>query len=218
MDGRYAELRAQRAAAQGAVAAARAKVKAAAQKVKDRARKDSKTWVLTEWLKHVALIIFTLAGYVVAPAAEFLAKAAAKRRWPEKTAEELKVVVEDLFLAVPVEELNELCDLENPKDPAAASEAVRLTEEWRLYRWVRGLNYGRGVAVPTETVLQRFEDQRLRLPEAVRPAYKGVAAMASARMWAKRFRGRFAGGHGRVRCKTDVGAQEIRGKARSGFP
>ena len=66
--------------------------------------------------------------------------------------------------------------------------------------------------------LQRFEDQRLRLPEAVRPAYKRVAAMASARMWAKRFRGRFAGGHGRIRCKTDVGVQGIRDKARSEFP
>ena len=217
MDSRLAELRAQRAVAEGAVAAARAKVRAAAQKVKDRAKKDSKTWVLTEGLKRVALIIFTLAGYVVAPAAEFLAKAAAKRKWPEKTAEELQIVVEGLFFAVSVGELNELCDLENPKDPAAAREAVRLTEEWRLYRWVRGLNHGRGIAVPTETVLRRFEEQRSRLPEAVRPAYKGVAAMASARMWAKRFRARFAGGHGRIRCKTDMGAQEIRDKARSGF-
>ena len=215
MDGRLGELRTQRAAAQGAVAAARAKVKAAAQRVKDQAKKDRKTWVLTERQKHVALIAYAQAGCEVAPAMEFLAKAAAKHKWPKKTAEQLRDVVEGLFDGASVEELRELCDLENPKDLAAARQAVRLTEEWRLYRWVRGLNYGRGVAPPTETVLQRFEDQRLRLPEGVRPAYRGVAAMPSARMWAKRFRGRFAGKHGRIKCKSNMEPQEIRDKARS---
>ena len=216
MDG-LAELRAEKAAAQEALAAARAGVKAARQKIKDRAKKEKKVWVLTEGVRRVALIAFAMAGYVVDPATKFLAEEAAKRKWPAKKAVELKTMVEDLFLAVDLQELGELCDFGAPKDIVAIKAAVRLVEEWRLYQWTKGLNYGRGVAPSTETILQRLEEQRLQLPEAVRPTYRGTAAIASARVWAARWRRSFAGKHGGIRCKSDVKTPEIRDKARPNF-
>ena len=86
---------------------------------------------------RVALIVYCLSSYAAAPAVEFLAAAAGKRKWPVKTEEEVAAMVEDIFLKA---------DLHNPKDLAAAREGVRFSEQWRLAEWVRRLNFGGGVA------------------------------------------------------------------------
>ena len=210
---RLAELQAQQAALREQVAGARQRVKAAKQKTKDDAKKSKKVWVLTESLRRVALIAFCLSNYATAPAVEFLAGAAAKRKWPVKTEEELAAMVEEIFLKADLQEVEELCDLRNPKDLAAAREGVRFSEQWRLADWVQRLNFGSGVAPSTETVLQRLEAERLRLPELVRPASRGSAAEPWARMWALRWRRRWGAKHGKVRLKSDVGVEECREKA-----
>ena len=213
--GRLEELQAQRAALQGQIAGARQQVKVARQKAKDDAKKSKKVWVLTESLRRVALIVFCLSNYATAPAVEFLVAAAAKRKWPVKTEEEVAAMVEDIFLKADMQELEELCDLHSPKDIAAARAGVRFSEQWRLAEWVRRLNFGSGVAPSTETVLQRLEAERLRLPDSVRPASRGSAAEPWARMWVLRWRRRWGAKHGKVRLKSDVEVQECREKARA---
>ena len=67
-----------------------------------QAQKDSKRrqWYLTDWLQHVILILYYLAGYRPGVAIHYLAASARKRKWPRKADEELRVLVEDAFLNV----------------------------------------------------------------------------------------------------------------------
>ena len=118
-----------------------------------------------------------------------------------------------IFLKTDLQEVEELCDLRNPKDLATAREEARFSERWRLAEWVRRLIFGSGIAPSTETVLQRLEAERQRLPEAVRPASRGSAAEPWARMWTFRWRRRWGAKHGKVQSKSDVGVQECREKA-----
>ena len=125
-------------------------------------------------------------------------------------------MVEDLFLAVDLDVLTGLCDLGNPSDPAAAKEAVRISEEWRLAQWVKQLNAQKGVAPSTDMVLAQLEAHRAELPEAMRPPWRGVAAEAWARAWAYRWRRRWGAFHGKLRARADLPAEEMRAKARWG--
>ena len=123
--------------------------------------------------------------------------------------------MEDAFLGIGFEGLDEftrLTSLASPTNEEAMKVAVRVVEEWRLAQWVARLNEEQGVAPPTSLVLERSEQARSRLPEALRPPRVGVAAEAKARMWALRWRQRHGGRHGRVRVREDVPLEEQRAK------
>lgn len=212
---RVAELQAQQACVDEKLALLKKQAKAAKQKQKDLAKKAKKLWQLTPFMNAVALIVYVLAGYTAIPAARYLMAEAARRKWPEKSEEELRRLVEDVFLNSEETDIACLCDLARPRNAKAAKAAVRWTEEWRLAVWVEDLNLARGVAPPTDAVLERFEQQRRALPESVRPTCKGVADEARARMWASRWRRRWGGKHGRIRPKDEMTAEEKRAKARA---
>ena len=125
-------------------------------------------------------------------------------------------MVEDLFLAVDLDVLTGLCDLHNPTDPAAAKQAVRISEEWRLAQWVKRLNIEKGVAPSTDMVLARLEGRRAELPEAMRPPWRGAAAEAWARAWAYRWRRRWGARHGKLPARPVMAPEEMWAKARQG--
>ena len=181
--------------------------------LEDARKREAKWWRLTEWIRHVALIVFMLSGQQTEPAVQFLADTARKHRWPAKDDEELKAMVEDLFLGVDLDVLTGLCDLGAPSDPAAAAVAVRIAEEWRLIQWVQRLNQENGVAPTTNMVLARLEERRLQLPEAIRPAHRGTAADGHARAWARRWRLQWGARHGKVRAREDLPLEEMQAKA-----
>ena len=209
-------VRGQLAAVHTALQATKRQLKRERQRVKDQRKKDAKKWRLTGRLARVVLIVFMLAGQQVDPAVHFLAGIGRQRKWPPKEDEELKTMVEDLFLAVDVDVLAGLCDLANPADPAAAKAAVRISEEWRLMQWVKRLNEEQGVAPSTGMLLDRLEARRWDLPEAVRPPWRGDAGEAWARVSACRLRRRWGARHGKLRARPDMSLDEMRAKAAMG--
>ena len=211
---RAAQLRAQLAATSQQISVVRARVRAERKRQGREDKKSESAWCLSEWQRHVLLIIYVLAGYTAPPAMKFLASDALRRKWPAKSEEELQEIVEDAFLDVNEAELADLCYLPDPMDPAAAKVAVRWAEEWRLAMWIEGLNE-RGVAPPTASVLERLEQQRRALPEGVRPDARGSAAETRARMYAQRFRNRWGAKHQRIRPRGDMEPAEMRQKVGS---
>ena len=188
--------------------------KAMARKVKSAEERRRTAWVLTPFVRDVVLIAYVLAGYTADPAAKYLATEARKRSWPSKSEEDLKKEAEDVFLRC--EDMAELADLTCLTCPAhvgATKVAVRVVEEWRLAQWVARLNERQGVAPATSLVLERAEQARLLLPEALRPRPFGVATEAKARMRAMRWRRRHGGRHGRIRVREDTPLEERRAKA-----
>ena len=195
-----------------ALALAKQRVKAERQRGKDRRKaekkKAAKAWALAGGLAHIVLIIFVLCGYRAEAAVHYLADHGRKRGWPAK------VVVENVFMAIDVDDLVALCDLEDPRDLGAAKVAVRVSEEWRLKHWVERLNFERGVAPSTEMVLARWAERREELPLICRPPDLGVAAEARSRAWAMRWRRRWGGRHGRIRVRDDLSTEEMQAKVR----
>ena len=196
-----------------ALAMARSDLKRAKAQERDCRKRADAAWKLSGFLLHASLIIYALAGYVAEPAVCFLKSSGRQRHWPDKSKEELELMVENAFLEVDVDELARLTDRGDPSEPAAMMKAVSLVEEWRLAVWVRSLNSEQGVAPSTSSVLQRLEERRASLPEGFRPAAVGRSAQAKARMWCRRWRLRWGGRHARIRLREDVTLTELRDKA-----
>jgi hypothetical protein len=195
------------------LAAANSEIRKERQKAKDRAKAAKKHWQLTPWLQKVAMVIYMLAAYRAAPAIRFLKVTARKRRWPERSDEDLEELVGSLFLEWDVEVLVHISDLEDPEDPVAAAEALKYVEEWRAFEYVKDLNQRLGLAPSTEDVLQQLEQNRLQIPIGLRPVTRGVAAEVKARMWARRWRARWGARHGKLRILDDIPFAEIQSKA-----
>jgi hypothetical protein len=213
MDDSLQELLSEQDRLKKSLAATRKEIKGEQQKAKDKAKSVRKQWELTPWLKKVIMIIYMLADLRAAPATKYLHITAQRRRWPTKSDEELDRLVEDLFLEVDVGLLLHMSDLEAPEDPAAAKEALKYVEQWRALEHVKDLNQRLGIAPSTELVLQKLEENRLKIPEPSRPSSLGVSAEGKARMWARRWRQRWGARHGRLQIQDQVPLAEMQSKA-----
>ena len=206
------QLRQQRQDVDRALAEVRRQTKDAKRKERDALKSLDRAWRLSGSPLHTALIIYSLAGYVVEPAVKFLIASGRKRHWPEKSEMELQTVVEDEFLKIGVAELNALVDVGDSSDSAAMKAALVYAEQWRVVVWTRRLNTEQGVAPSTDSVLQRLSANSDGLPEDVRPPDVGCVADARARMWARRWRRRWGGRHAKVRVREDIPLPELRSK------
>ena len=165
-------------------------------------------------LQRVALILYDKGRHDPAAAAEFLAKEAQKRQWPAKPEAEVRRIPQDWFLEIDINDFNDLCDSARPSDPGAMRLAMQFWQEWSLAAWVEDANFSKGVAPSTAAVLDRYEQLRLDVPEAARPAARGVVSQCKARAWALRFRKRWGLKHGAIPAVDDVPVQEMNQKAR----
>ena len=215
MGDRLEELRNQKRELSEAYAEAGRELKRAKQQQRDRKKKEARAWVLSPVELNTMLIIYGLTDYTAAPAARFLWSCGRKHRWSEKTWEQLDAMAEEHFLKVDVVELADLTDMDDPSDVEAMKLALVFVEEWKLARWTTDLNVQHGVAPSTESVLQRYESQRVAVPETVRPRYRGTAQDVASRVWASAWRGRWGGKHARVRVREDIPLTELRSKVGS---
>ena len=148
-----------------------------------RHRSDTRTreWVLTDDLRHAALIMYVLVGHRPNAAAAYLAAAGRQRKWAPQTAEALNAVVEEAFLKVDVDALAALTDPAEPSDAAAFATAVEYVSQLSTAEWVAEAeaNIGRGAAVPTRTCAQDVDRRQRQLlgpaakPSAWRPPPRG---------------------------------------------
>ena len=177
---------------------------------KRQRQSEAKQWNLAPLLAHTLLIIYSLADR--ATAVQYLVNFGRKRHWPEKSEDEVQRVVEDLFLEVDLGHLSSLTDLENPGDAEAMKMALPYVEQWRIVAWAKGLNERQGLTPSAGSVLERLEANRAQIPEDVRPPFAGTAADDRGRQWARRFRRRWGGRHGKMRVRDLVLLPELRSK------
>ena len=154
-----------------------------------------------------------LTGYFLEPAIRFLRSVGQKRRWPQKSEDELGLIVEQVFSAVDPDDIAALTDTAAPSKPAALRAAMKWVQEWGLVAWTRRLNEDKGVAPSTQAVLEKAEEIRARLPEAARPAPQGTSSEARSRMWLRRWRLRWGGKLARIRLREELSQQDMAEKA-----
>ena len=195
------------------LAEAKRQLRAEADRKKKAEARRRAQWKLDLQVQRVALILYDLAGGNKEAAAAFLNKTAAKRKWEARPLTELIDEVRELFLRTDLEEYAALVDVFNPTDAGAMRVALCFWEEWSLAEWTKEANQEKGVAPRADVLLQRLEERRQRLPEAVRPPGKGSVFEPRARMWLTRWRRRWGGKHGAIRTRDELPVQEMRDKA-----
>ena len=207
------ELLRTRAALDEALAETKKRARAAQQRARAAERKKEGEWKVEGDLQRAALVLFDKAGQKPDAAAAFLARAAAKRKWPARPEVEVRRLVEDLFMSADLDEYTRLCDSAESPFPSALQTAIKFWEEWALAEWVDAANQNKGVAPSTEAVLERLERRRALIPENLRPPSRGVPAEVKARRWACRWRRRWGFRHGAIRAREDIPLEELRDKA-----
>ena len=135
-----ADLQRQKRAIDAAIAVNRQELKRARWRQKDARRAEASVWRLTAFVSDVVLIIYVLTGYFLEPAIRFLRSVGQKRRWPQKSEDELGLIVEQVFSAVDPDDIAALTDTAAPSKPAALRAAMKWVQEWGLVAWTRRLN------------------------------------------------------------------------------
>lgn len=215
MDGLSTEeqLKQQRREVNAALAETKRLLRDAKRQQKSRQQSEARAWNLAPLLAQTLLIIYSLADS--ATAVLYLENFGRKRHWSGKSEEDMKLTVEDLFLAVDVDHLASLTDLDNPGDADAMKAALPYVEQWRVVAWAKGLNERQGLTPSAGSVLQRLEANRAQIPEDLRPPFVGTAADDRGRQWARRWRRRWGGRHGKMRVRDLVPLAELRSKVPS---
>ena len=203
------------AQAKRSLAEAKRQLKAAKERERKAAARRADHWLLKpdNFLGRVTLILYDVGEYTADAAVAFILAAAARRKWEPRPEAEVRSLASDLFLDVDPDSYAGLCDVGDPTDEDAMRAALRFWEEWSLTAFAKDANRRKGVAPSADTLLQRLEERRLRLPEAVRPPSWGSVAQAGARMRLTRWRRRWNGRHGKIRTRDDIPVQEMLDKA-----
>jgi len=202
------------------LAAERAKLKKELRKERDKQRAEARQWVLPEAVSHTSLILFDLAQYEAEPVVVYLEALARQYDWPHRSAEELRIFVEDAFISATSSEegldaFARLTDTTNPSDVAAMTTAVRRVIEWRSVAWARDKNERIGLAPSSASMLDRAEATRATLPGGVRPEQRGTSSEGRNRKWCARLRTRFKGRFGKLKVRECIPLPEMQDKARA---
>ena len=181
-------------------------------------RVRARQWVLTHSMRHTVLIIVDQSQGDVEAAAMYLGAVAAERHWPTKSDLERRHFAEDVFIHATcsyalLEYYVGLVDVASTRDPDAMRVALRYALEWRVVNWARRQNLEKQLAPDTDQLLDRLEEERLKLPEGVRPPERGTSHSSAARKWASRLRERWGGCIASIKVREHVPLQEKRDKA-----
>ena len=163
-----------------------------------RSRREAREWALTlPERRHdleTVLAIFMLADYEPEPAVVFLRGLGRQYHWDlPKTDAELLGLVEAVFLAADLADLESLCDESDPS--AALRAATACVAQWRSVVWCRAT----GVHPDTEAIALKYEAVRRTFSADVRPPLWHGAP--GARKRGTRLRLRWGGRYGLVHCR-----------------
>ena len=108
----------------------RAGLRAAAKRERSSLCVEQRFWTLPNVVQHTSVALFDLAHADAEPVMVYLSGVARQYKWPEKSEDELRRFVEDLFFDATssddrLESLVGLTDVANPTDAAAMQTAVR---------------------------------------------------------------------------------------------
>lgn len=193
----------------GSLAGNKKALRRARAKAASKQKKVVQAWELRPSVRHVTLVLFTIACYDASSAAAYLVRVGQRKGWPAKASEELQLMVKDLYCSVGPTEVVALTDPELPSNARAFDEAHRHHEEHCLYEWSLEANMRPGVPVPTRFLVNRMA----RLRAATGRASPGTVAEPRVRKWAERFRRRWGGRFGTMPVGEVMPLAEMTSKA-----
>jgi hypothetical protein len=110
--------------------------------------------------------------------------------WGSLDADGRAALVEALFLAVDLDELESWMTPESPENRMRMQELWILDAEWRTARWVFDTNSVHGVAPSSSKVVDVYREKRLLAPPEFQPR-AFARSLGARRLWAMRWRRRW---------------------------
>ena len=201
-----------------ALARERAELRAAARRERSSLRAEERFRVLPDTVRHTSLALFDLVHADAEPVMVYLSGVARQYKWAEKSTDELRRFVEDLFLDATssedrLESLVGLTDVANPTDAVAMQTAIRRALEWQVVAWAREKSERIGLAPSSDSLLQRQEHGRVALPETARPVQRGASHEGRSRKYCSRVRRRYGGRGGKFKVRETAPLAEMLTKA-----
>ena len=169
--------------------------------------------------KLVVLILYAIGGNADL-AVQYLQRYKRRYHKIELSAAEVQPVVEDWVLDLPQEEFDMLLDPQTCRHTKALTSARQFAAEHEAMRFVERNNEDKGVAPPTEMVMQNLEVHLVgarRLAEDAFYDTRQDLRLSRHKMFAWRFRHRWKIGLGRLRENAYVPPAERRAKAPNFF-
>ena len=144
--------------------------------------------------RKTVLAIHYLADYDPEPAVRYLQARSRQHQWrPRMSDEDAASMVENLYISSDGGEGAALADSASPADAGVHREALKVVEEWKVVRWGRQCITEASVAPSSASMLDRLEENRMKIPVASRPQTAGNVSMSSARSRMHRIRSRWGG-------------------------
>ena len=167
--------------------------------------------------RHMASLLYVLAGYQAAPAVAYVAHVLRKKGQNCIADETLRHHVEAAFLDCDLDVITDILNESGSSQPRELAKAWGWYTEWQLFSWVLSKNRAHGVAPMTAIVLASHDRLRMQAPVDFRPVPRGGPDMMQARVWAQRWRLRWGARHGNLRTVEGISVGEMRQKAPTAY-
>lgn len=99
-----------------------------------------------------------------------------------------------------------------PLDAHAPRTATEHVHEWRVAEWIRRVNVITGVALRTQSILEKAGALHLAIPDSCRPPSAGTSAESRWCEWARRLRMRYGDRMGATPVGERLPPDELRAK------
>ena len=167
--------------------------------------------------RHMASLLYVLAGYEAAPAVAYVAHVLRKTGQNCVADETLRHHVEAAFLDCDLDVIADVLNESGSSQPHELAKAWGWYTEWQLFSWVLSKNREHGVAPMTAIVLASHDRLRMQAPVDFRPVPRGGPDMMQARVWAQRWRLRWGARHGNLRTVEGISVDEMRQTALTAY-
>ena len=189
-----------------------AEVRAALKVHKKEGERAAKQWALPDYERATVLSIYILSGQDLTPAKKYLRSLGRIWHWDDLSDEDESCLLLDLYLGATDDELEQLVDPDATPHVASLQKAHGIVESWRSTRRVASDNQ-KGLKPSSVVMHIEAEQERLLIPEAVRPISWGIAGSDASRQRIRRLRLRYGGRFGQLPVGPELSAEEMRAKA-----
>ena len=179
----------------------------------------SRQWVLKEDDRATALAIYMLSKGELALVFKYLRCIGGQRHWPHVCDDALTWLVTREFRDATDEYLISLTDAGVTAFPKALARAYGYLQKWVACGWNHAENL-EGHNVYSSNVLLHIEEQRVQIPECVRPESWGWprSSKSASREFVRRWRNAYTGRMGKLLPRaTDFSVEDFQVKARAAW-
>ena len=183
------------------------------QEVRREQNQISSIWYFNPYVVAVLLLLYYLGNYSSVFSVAYVQCLAKKKKWPERSDEEILDVVQRLFLSVDATTFAELTSDEASEVYTyrrAQQAARKFKAEYEAVIWTKDANARKGLAPGSDVILFRLVRASEQEPaDLTSPLCHFLDATSSGRVYMHRWRKQYGGRYGSVRPIANLSSEQV---------